>query len=71
MAQYLIAKARHEGTKSASAICASGKGVAKTFFQLSCVEVLEGRQYLTTLKRSATATNVSSMRDPTLNPDPT
>ena len=39
VAQFLNSKSHHEGTNGTSAISASGKGVAKTFFQLDAVSI--------------------------------
>ena len=58
VAQYLDAKGRNAGVVGTSAICASGMGVAKSFFLLDKVSIVNGRQYLKSLKRSATGTNV-------------
>jgi hypothetical protein len=60
VAQYVLSKGISLKNAGISAVCATGHGVAKSFYSLDCVSVYRGREHLQLVKRAVTRTNSSA-----------
>ena len=57
--RFVLSKGISLKNAGISALCATGHGVAKSFYSLDCVSVYRGREHLQLVKRAVTRTNSS------------